>query len=191
MKKTILIATVLLVAVISTACINNFAVQDLNNKAKSYMEQGDYAQAIERLKSSLDLDASVFETHYNLAIAYTKAENYIDAMEEFKNAQEIKPDNADIYYSLATAQNNLAVDMEQGRARLNVNDELYTPNAEEIDLSEKYKMSQKEQEYVAELKDAAISNYEKYLELNPKASDKSEVENLIETLHKNLEENEE
>ena len=191
MKKTILIATVLLVAVISTACINNFAVQDLNNKAKSYMEQGDYTQAIERLKSSLDLDASVFETHYNLAIAYTKAENYIDAMEEFKNAQEIKPDNADIYYSLATAQNNLAVDMEQGRARLNVNDELYTPNAEEIDLSEKYKMSQKEQEYVAELKDAAISNYEKYLELNPKASDKSEVENLIETLHKNLEENEE
>ena len=103
MKKTLLIACVLLVAVVSTACINSFAVQDLNNKALSYMEKGDYASAIERLKSSLDLDSSVFETHYNLAVAYTKAEDYINAIEEYKNALKIKPDNADIFYSLATA----------------------------------------------------------------------------------------
>ena len=59
MKKTLLIVSVLLVAVISTACINNFAVRDLNNKAQSYMQKGDYSQAIERLKSSLDLDPTV------------------------------------------------------------------------------------------------------------------------------------
>ena len=52
MKKTLFIVSVLLVAVVSTACINNFAVRDLNNKAQSYMQQGDYPQAIERLKSS-------------------------------------------------------------------------------------------------------------------------------------------
>ena len=33
MKKALMIASVLLVAVISTACINNIAVQELNNKA--------------------------------------------------------------------------------------------------------------------------------------------------------------
>ena len=41
MKKAILIVTVLFIAVISTACINNFAVQELNNKAKIYLENGD------------------------------------------------------------------------------------------------------------------------------------------------------
>jgi hypothetical protein len=56
MKKVFLIASVLFVAVASTACINNLAVQDLNNKAKVYADKGDYTQAIERLKSSLDLE---------------------------------------------------------------------------------------------------------------------------------------
>ena len=79
-----MIASILFVAIASTACINNLAVQDLNNKAKVYMEKGDYNSAIERLKSSIDLDSSIFETHYNLAIAYTKAEDYINATEEYK-----------------------------------------------------------------------------------------------------------
>ena len=90
MKKTLLIVSVLLVAVVSTACINNFAVRDLNNKAQSYMQKGDYAQAIERLKSSIDLDPTIYETHYNLAVAYTKAEDYLNAAEEYKKALEIK-----------------------------------------------------------------------------------------------------
>ena len=33
MKKALMIASILLVAVVSTACINNIAVQELNNKA--------------------------------------------------------------------------------------------------------------------------------------------------------------
>ena len=128
MKKVLLIASILFVAVASTACINNLAVQDLNNKAQNYMEKGDYTQAIERLKSSIDLDPSIFETHYNLAVAYTKSDNYIDAVEEYKKALEIKPDVADVYYSLATAENNLAVDMAQGKVRMNADASLYTPN---------------------------------------------------------------
>ena len=88
MKKVLLIASVLFVAVVSTACINNLAVQDLNNKAKMYADKGDYTQAIERLKSSIDLDPSVFETHYNLAVVYTQAEDYINAVEEYKKEYE-------------------------------------------------------------------------------------------------------
>ena len=84
MKKVLLIVSILTVAVISTACINNFAVQDLNNKAQTYMQKGDYTQAIERLKSSIDLDPTIFETHYNLAVAYTQSEDYINAVEEYR-----------------------------------------------------------------------------------------------------------
>ena len=180
MKKVLLIASVLFVAVVSTACINNLAVQDLNNKAKMYADKGDYTQAIERLKSSIDLDPSVFETHYNLAVVYT--EDYINAVEEYKKVIGMKPDMADSYYSLATAENNLAVDMMQGRVRMNVDESLYTPKAEDINFEEKVKLSAKEENLVKELKESAIQNYEKYLELNPNAQDKADVEQQIQKL---------
>ncbi len=181
MKKVFLIASILFVAVASTACINNLAVQDLNNKAQVFMEKGDYTQAIERLKSSIDLDPSIFETHYNLAVAYTKAEDYVNAVEEYKKAIQIKPNVADTYYSLATAENNLAIDMEQGNVRMNeVDSSLYSPKADDEDeTSEKVKLTDKEKEFVAELYDSAVKNYEKYLELNPNAKDKKDVEDLI------------
>lgn len=181
MKKVFLIASILFVAVASTACINNLAVQDLNNKAQVFMEKGDYTQAIERLKSSIDLDPSIFETHYNLAVAYTKAEDYVNAVEEYKKAIKIKPNVADTYYSLATAENNLAIDMEQGNVRMNeVDSSLYSPKADdENETSEKVKLTDKEKEFVAELYDSAVKNYEKYLELNPNAKDKKDVEDLI------------
>lgn len=182
MKKVLLIASILFVAVASTACINNLAVQDLNNKAQVYMEKGDYAQAIERLKSSIDLDPSIFETHYNLAVAYTKSEDYINAVEQYKKALEIKPNVPDVYYSLATAENNLAVDMEQGKVRMNIDDTLYSPKPEEINFDEPYKLSEKEKDTVEELYEAAVENYQKYLELNPNAEDKEAVETQIKTI---------
>ena len=182
MKKVLLIASVLFVAVVSTACINNLAVQDLNNKAKMYADKGDYTQAIERLKSSIDLDPSVFETHYNLAVVYTQAEDYINAVEEYKKVIGMKPDMADSYYSLATAENNLAVDMMQGRVRMNVEETLYTPKAEDINFEEKIKLTDKEENLIKELKESAVQNYEKYLELNPNAQDKADVEQQIQKL---------
>lgn len=182
MKKVLLIASILFVAVASTACINNLAVQDLNNKAQAYMEKGDYTQAIERLKSSIDLDPSIFETHYNLAVAYTKADDYINAVEEYKKAIAIKPDMPDAYYSLATAENNLAVDMEQGKSRINEDGSLYTPKAEDIDFDKEYKLTDNEKQFVKELYDSAVQNYEKYLELSPNAQDKEAVEAQIKTI---------
>ena len=182
MKKVLLIASVLFVAVVSTACINNLAVQDLNNKAKMYADKGDYTQAIERLKSSIDLDPSVFETHYNLAVVYTQAEDYINAVEEYKKVIGMKPDMADSYYSLATAENNLAVDMMQGRVRMHVDETLYTPKAEDINFEEKIKLTDKEENLIKELQESAVQNYEKYLELNPNAQDKADVEQQIQKL---------
>ncbi len=183
MKKVILVGSILLVAVMSTACINKWAVQDLNNKAKIYADKGDYTQAIERLKSSIDLDPSIFETHYNLAVVYTQAEDYINAVEEYKKVLEMKPDSADSYYSLATAVNNLAVDMSQGRTRMKEDGSLYTPKADEIDPSEKFEMSEAEKTFVDELYSSATANFEKYLELKPDASDKAEVEAQIQKIY--------
>ena len=183
MKKVILVGSILLVAVMSTACINKWAVQDLNNKAKIYADKGDYTQAIERLKSSIDVDPSIFETHYNLAVVYTKAEDYINAVEEYKKVIEMKPDSADSYYSLATAVNNLAVDMAQGRTRMREDGSLYTPKPDEVDYSEKFEMTDGEKAFVDELYSSATANFEKYLELKPDASDKAEVEAQIQKIY--------
>lgn len=182
MKKVLFIASILFVAVISTACINNLAVQDLNNKAQGYMAKGDYPQAIERLKSSIDLDPSIFETHYNLAVAYTQNEDYVNAVEEYKKAIKIRPQSAVVYYSLATAENNLMVDMEQGKVRMNdIDNSLYSPKTDE-EMSEKVKLTAKEKEFVSELNDSAIQNYQQYLQLNPKAKDKKDVELQIQKM---------
>ncbi len=150
-----------------------------------YADKGDYVQAIERLKSSIDLDPSIFETHYNLAIVYTQAEDYVNAVEEYKKVIQMKPENADSYYSLATAENNLAVDMQQGKVRMNIDDTLFSPKTNEdnltFELSEE--LTDKEKAFVDELYNSAIANYEKYLELNPSATDKSEVEAQIQRIH--------
>ena len=86
MKKALLLVCILSISVITTACINNLAVQELNNKAAVFMEKGNYAEAIERLKSSIDLDDTLFESHYNLAIAYTKNGDYVNAVNSYHNA---------------------------------------------------------------------------------------------------------
>lgn len=95
-------------SVLTTACINNLAIQELNNKAESYMDKGDTETAICRLKSSLDLDNEVFQTHYNLAVAYNNIENYEGAIEESKKVLELKPDFADVYYNMAIAKEAIA-----------------------------------------------------------------------------------
>lgn len=178
MKKVISIASILIVAVISTACINNLAVQDLNNKAKAYADKGDYVQAIERLKSGIDLDPSIFETHYNLAVVYTQAEDYINAIDEYKTVIKMKPDYADSYYALGTAENNLAIEIKKGNVRLN-NEGKPERVTTLADDSAELKLTSDETSLIGELYKAAVANYEKYLELNPKAEDKAEVKESI------------
>ena len=178
MKKALLIVSILFLSVVSTACINNFAVQELNTKAKAYLDAGDYQEAIERLKSSLDLDGTIFETHYNLAVAYTQAEDYANAIEAYKNAIKINPEFADAYYSLAVAQGNLAVDLETGAVVLD--DAGNMVKADEIDTD--YKPSKEILEMVTNINKDAISNYEVYLEKAPTSKDADEVRAKIKSL---------
>ena len=111
MKKALLIASVLFIAVISTACINNIAVQELNNKAAEFMQKGDYESAMNRLEASIDLDSSMYETYYNLGIAATNAKKYEKAIEAFQNGLKVRADYANFYYSLAVAQAEYAEEL--------------------------------------------------------------------------------
>lgn len=164
MKKALLIASVLFIAVISTACINNIAVQELNNKAAEYMQKGDYEAAVNRLQASLDLDSTMYETYYNLGIAATNAKKYDVAIDALENGIKVKSDFANFYYSLAVAQAELAEEL-----------------VENEDDSKK-EISEENKTKSAELKVSAISNAQKYLELAPQAEDKEEVEEFIKDL---------
>ena len=114
MKKIFLVLTILFVSVLTTACINNFAIQELNNKAKAYLDAGEIDKAICRYKSSLDLDAGVLETNYNLGVAYISAKNYQEALNLFENVIKIDSEFADTYYSKAVALENIAYDTING-----------------------------------------------------------------------------
>ena len=164
MKKALLIASVLFIAVISTACINNIAVQELNNKAAEYMQKGDYEAAVNRLQASIDLDSSMYETYYNLGIAATNAKKYDVAIEAFNNGIKIKPDFANFYYSLAIAQAEYADSLE-----------------ELIDNAKKEEIENNKKKIV-ELNISAIENAKKYLELAPQAEDREEVDDFIDGL---------
>ena len=190
MKKAFLLASILFISVISTACINNFAVQELNNKAKDFMDKGDYVSAIERLKSSVDLDGSVFETQYNLAVAYTKAEDYSNAIKTYAAAIKLNPDFADAYYSLAVCEENLAKDIISGVVK--VNDDGTIEKVEEIDNEAeevKVVLSDRAKETLGKLLNDAISDYGLYQDKSNEPDDRAFVDRKVKELQQLLAEN--
>jgi len=176
MKKAFLLVTILFVSVISTACINNFAVQELNNKAKTYLDSGDFDSAIGRLKSSIDLDSTIFESHYNLGIAYTQAEKYPEAVESFQKAIKLKPDFADTYYSLAVAQENYAKGVIDGSLK-----EQKASETSELQSAER-KLTKEEKQKVVELLNSSIESYNAYIEKGAAIKDRKDVEDKIDYL---------
>lgn len=183
MKKAFLLATILFISVISTACINNFAVQELNNKAQDFMEKDDYVSAIERLKSSVDLDGSIFETQYNLAVAYTKAEDYANAIKTYNDAIKLNPDFPDSYYSLAVCEENLAKDIIAGNVKVNDDDSIEKVEKSEDDTDIKeIKLSENASKMLTTLLNNSISDYQIYLDKDSSVDDKKYVEDKIKEL---------
>lgn len=184
MKKAFLLVVILFVSVISTACINNFAVQELNNKAKDYLDKGDFDNAISRLKSSIDLDSTIFETHYNLGIAYTQAEKFPEAVETFKNAIKLNPSFADTYYSLGVAQENYAKGIIDGSIGANgekVPDDASVKTADDRTAKSK-ELNTAQKSQVAKLFKESMDSYNKYLEKGKEIEDKPEVQEKVEYL---------
>ena len=185
MKKAIFIVTILFVAVISTACINNMAVQELNNAAKSYMEQGDYNSAIERLEASLDLDDNIYETHYNLGVAYINAKQYPKAIDELNKALKLNSKYANVYYTLAVAQENNADALIGCEDMVSTNtDGEIVSNVPASDIYKNVSDSVKEQMIEGYL--TSISNYQKYIEMINSAQKTAEVSSHIADMEKVL-----
>lgn len=185
MKKALMIASVLFIAVVSTACINNMAVQELNNKAAEYMQKGDYESALNRLQASLDLDSTMYETYYNLGVAAINANKYEKAIEALEGGIKIKPDYADFYYSLGLAQTSLADEiLENSEKELSEGEK----NAEIVNTEPKKELSDEDKAKVADLKKQAAENLTKYLEMNPNGEDKQTVEELIKEINSYSEE---
>ena len=194
MKKALLLVSILSISVFSTACINNFAVQELNNKAKVSLEQGDYQTAIERLKSSIDLDDSVFESHYNLAVAYTQGEDYLKAISSYKKAIELKPDFPDAYYSLAVAQESLATAVDSGEVIVSENGQLEKvlqdtqSDVEDADITTVKMVSPAAVNAEIQLLTDAVANYNKYLEIAQNPDDAEAVSDKVKALEAKVDE---
>lgn len=184
MKKVVLLITILFVSVISTACINNLAVQELNNKAKEYMANGETEKAICRLRSSIDLDTSIFETHYNLGVALISVNENKDAQESLENAIKLKPDFADSYYSLAVALENQADEIINGSTKEDT--EKSDSDDTEVSVTKKKELSESEKAKVVELLNESIENYNKYLTKKPDAQDKDKIAEEIDYLNNEI-----
>ncbi len=175
MKKALLIASILFVAVISTACINNIAVQELNNKASEYMQKGDYESAMNRLQASLDLDNTMYQTYYNLGVAAIGANKYDVAIEALEDGIKIKPDFYDFYYSLGVAQIGMADDVYE-KAEV---EETATLDTEKDSAEIKRDVAEVDKVDVIELKKSAIENLTKYLTNVPDTKDRESIEEMI------------
>ncbi len=188
MKKVLLIFTILALSVFTTACINNLAVQELNNKAAEFMKKGEYENAISRLQSSVDLDPSIFETQYNLAIAYTENEDYDLAIETYKTALALKPDSKETYYSMAVMYENYAKDLFTGNTKVQKEEAKSDDDEDKVsfDSEGKYKPTEEELNEVKQYYGEAIASYEKYLELSTDSKDTLDVKAHIEDLRANL-----
>ena len=183
MKKFVLLITILFVSVISTACINNLAVQELNNKAKEYMANGEADKAVARLRSSIDLDTSIFETHYNLGVALIATNEYEEAQDALKNAIKLKPDFADAYYSLALAYEGQAFEIIDGDD-VDADEEKST----ETKKTENKKLTLEDKNKIVELLNLAVDNYNTYLTKKTDAKDKDKVLTQIEFLNQQVQE---
>lgn len=169
-------------SVISTACINNLAVQELNNKAKEYMNNGETEKAICRLRSSIDLDDSIFETHYNLGVALIENKEYKEAKDSLDNAIKLKPDFAASYYSLAIAFENMATE------KSNPNNETDSEDNEESEIQPKQEkdLSDVEKREIVELYNSAVENYNTYLAKETNADDEEKVSEQIKYINQQI-----
>lgn len=182
MKKLLIFFAVLFVSVMSSACINNFAIQELNIKAKEYLDKGDYDEAVKRLESSVDLDGTVFETRYNLAVAYVHKEEFEKAENQLKEAIAINPSNPDAYYTLGVVY--------EGEASAKIVNKFPEVDTETENTSEKAAEvfgsgifnSLEDARFAVQKLDESIKAYEKYLELSKIPEDSEKVQEHINDL---------
>ena len=186
MKKLTLFLAILFVSVLCSACINNIAIQELNNKAQEFMQKGDIQGAISRLESSVDLDGTIFETRYNLGVAYISAQEFKKAQTQLEEAIKIKPEFADSYYYLAVAKESDALKILEEDENDQTNTEPQTAETQDDETDGLKNISEEEAKYLVDTLNSSTELYKKYLELKPQSNDKEEVEAQINYLEETI-----
>ena len=172
MKKIFVLLFIMSIGVITSSCVNMFAVKELNESAVEYINKGDYESAIARLESSVDLDGNSYETRYNLAYTYLKADKCDKALENIDIALKLaKTESPSAYYTKAVTLVCLAENIYK---KTDENGEKETIEYKDADI--KLQMEEKFVNYLMQ----ANENYSRYLELAPDAKDAKEIQAEIE-----------
>lgn len=186
MKKLTLFLAILFVSVLCSACINNIAIQELNNKAQEFMQKGDIQGAISRLESSVDLDGTIFETRYNLGVAYISAQEFKKAQTQLEEAIKIKPEFADSYYSLAVAKESDALKILEDDEDEQADTQVEIVEIQDDEMGGLKNISEQEAKYLIENLNSSIELYKKYLELKPQTGDREQIEAQIQYLEETV-----
>lgn len=169
MRKLLKFLFVLMLGCFCCACVNTFAIHELNEKAYKYLENGDNLAAISRYEASVDLDGEVYESRYNLANALNLVGRCKDAVEHAKVATNLRPKEPIAYFTLGVVSSCAAeksLFIEKGGVK------------KPIKIEELPNYSKIQKEFVDYLN---ISNnaYEQYLQLVPNSEDAQDVSNII------------
>ena len=111
MKKLFSFVCILFLGVISSACVNMFAVSELNQIAKEYLDEGNVQAAISRLESSVDLDGEIYESRYNLAVSYLRTDNCKGAQEQIEVALTLRSNEPAALYTAGVAYTCVATEI--------------------------------------------------------------------------------
>lgn len=179
MKKLILFSAIFMSAFCLTGCVNNQAVNTLNESAKALLEKGDAQGAVCRLESSLELDDTKYQTWYNLGVAYIEYGDLERAKENLEHVIEMKSDFADAYYSMAVVYENSAYSVINKKAQVAL--DLDEENQNEETLSD-----EEREDSIFKLNEA-IRYYDIYTEKSKDKESIEEVRNQIGNLQKTIE----
>lgn len=175
MRKLLIFCLFLLTAVLCSACVNTYAVYELNERAVQAMKDGDTEGAIARWLSSVDLDGENYETRYNLANAYIETGECEKAVEHAKVAVNLSKNQALAHYTLAAAGECAAENLLKTKNK--------DGEVERVDLENNPYARKIVSEYIEYL-EISNSNFDKYVTLQPNAED---TKTLIDRIAENKE----
>lgn len=177
MRKLLLFLFILSIGVFTSACVNTFAVHELNQIAAEYLDAGDIDSAIARLESSVDLDDNIYESRYNLAVAYMRKNMCKEALEHIIVADKLANNEPAVYYTYGVASHCVAEMFINPKDK--DGNEIDTKHFSDLD---KFNM---QQNYIKHL-EIAIEKLDLYSKVAPNADDTKEVISLTSRLKEEL-----
>lgn len=177
MRKLLQFLFILSLGVICCACVNTFAVHELNEKGFEYMENGDNEAAVSRFEASIDLDGEIYESRYNLGTAYINSGKCKEAIPHLKKATTLRPKEPIAFYSLGIAGTCAAKNVYEGKDAKGRKFEITYTKPKEIEQAKK-----EHDEYLA----ISIEAFERYLQIVPNAEDAIQINDTIKAARETL-----